>query len=167
MKTIKIKGKNNIDNLSGNAKITSKRCSADYEEPCHKIQLSLINKYYMGHSNDFTSYVSREISRKISGYKSQDIKKEVYDQKLLVSENDIIEKLVVSKMICFYCRSQVKVLFTGIRDERQWTLDRIDNRKCHSNENTVISCLQCNLKRRVTDFDKFNFTQKLVISKVE
>lgn len=158
MKTVKILEKNHEP---------SKRSSVDYEEPCHKTQLSLINKYYMGHADDFTGYVSREISRKISGYKSQDVKKNIHDQNILVSESDIIEKLVISKMKCLYCKSQVKVLFTGTRDERQWTLDRIDNGKCHSNDNTVISCLKCNLQRRVIDFDKFNFTKKLVISKLK
>ena len=40
-----------------------------------------------------------------------------------------------------------------VRDEQQWTLDRIDNDKCHSDENTVISCLKCNLQRRVKNSD--------------
>ena len=38
------------------------------------------------------------------------------------------------------------------------SLDRIDNNLCHSNENTVIACLKCNLQRRCQDAKKFTFT---------
>ena len=52
-----------------------------------------------------------------------------------------------------------------MREPKQWTLDRIDNDKCHSKDNTVIACLKCNLDRRVTNIDKFKFTKQLNIMK--
>ena len=166
MKTIKITGKHNLDNLKDRNNTSSKRSSVDYEEPSHEYQLRLINKYYMGHTDDYEQHVTREISRKIVGYKSQDVKKNIFDKQLIINKNDILEKLVITKLLCFYCKKEMKVLFTGVRDEQQWTLDRIDNSKCHSKENTVCCCLKCNLDRRVIDFDKFNFTKKLVINKM-
>ena len=48
----------------------------------------------------------------------------------------------------------------------QWTLDRIDNERPHTKDNILISCLECNLKRRRMDKDKFEFTKKLNIVKI-
>ena len=51
------------------------------------------------------------------------------------------------------------------RENRQWTLDRIDNDIGHNHNNIVISCLECNLKRRRKSKDAFVFTQQLKIVK--
>ena len=53
-----------------------------------------------------------------------------------------------------------------MRDKHQWTLDRIDNSIGHNKENVVISCLECNLKRRTTEIDRFTFTKQLKITKL-
>jgi hypothetical protein len=53
-----------------------------------------------------------------------------------------------------------------VREPTQWTLDRKDNGLCHSCDNTLIACLKCNLQRRVTDMNKFNFTKKLLLKKI-
>ena len=36
----------------------------------------------------------------------------------------------------------------------------------HTNENTVISCLDCNLQRRKKNSQKFKFTKQLTIKKI-
>jgi len=166
MKSIKIKGNNKLNYLNETKKKSLTRSCVDYEEPNHEYQLKLVNKYFMGHTDDYEEYVKREISRKISGYKCQDVKKNIYDEKLIINKDDIIEKLVISKLLCYYCKKNMKVLFSESRDQEQWTLDRIDNKKCHSKDNTVCCCLKCNLDRRLIDFNKFNFTKNLVINKV-
>ena len=119
----------------------------------------------MEHSDSMETHVKREIARKISGYKAQDVKKNTYDSLLLVNVTNVLEKLVVSKLRCHYCENIVKVLFICARDPKQWTLDRIDNDRCHSTNNTVVCCLKCNLDRRVQDVDKFTFTKQLRIKK--
>ena len=78
-----------------------------------------------------------------------------------------MEKLVISKLKCHYCLQNTHILYTRNRDETQWTLDRIDNNLCHSNENTVIACLKCNLQRRCQDAKKFTFTKQLRIAKID
>ena len=166
MKSIKITGNHKLHYLNETKKTRLTRSSVDYKEPNHEYQLRLINKYYMGHTDDYEQHVRREISRKIAGYKSQDVKKNIYDEQMIICKDDILEKLVITKLLCYYCKKEMKVLFSEVRDEEQWTLDRIDNSKCHSKCNTVCCCLKCNLDRRVTDFNKFNFTKNLVINKV-
>ena len=107
----------------------------------------------------------KEIKRKINGYKLQDIKKNIYDIDNIININNIIEKLYNCKLKCFYCSDNIILFYKIVRDPKQWTLDRIDNNLCHTNDNTIISCLSCNLKRRLTDKDKFEFTKKLIIIK--
>lgn len=116
------------------------------------------NKYYEKTIN--------YIERKRNSYKQQDIKKQIHDLNTLISLNEIILKLYESKLRCYYCNKNVKLLYRYKRDSYQWTLDRIDNDKNHSNENTIISCLKCNLRRRVINKDKFYFTVNLNIKKV-
>lgn len=166
MKTIQITGKRNKEQLvEGVNRKASVRSSANYQEPSHQDQITLVNKYYMEHTDSMEKHVKREIARKLSGYKAQDIKKNIYDSLLLVNVPNVLEKLVISKLRCHYCENIVKVLFTCVRDPNQWTLDRIDNDRCHSADNTVICCLKCNLDRRVQDVDKFTFTKQLRIKK--
>ena len=103
--------------------------------------------------------------KKITSYKTQDISKKNYNESLLISLSEAIEKLVCSKLKCHYCKESVLLFYKNVRDSKQWTLDRIDNDLCHSNENTLISCLHCNLQRRTRDMEKFLFTKQLKIKK--
>ena len=76
-------------------------------------------------------------------------------------------KLVASKLKCFYCKNQVRLFYCKLKDPEQWTLDRINNDLPHTDDNTCICCLKCNLQRRVTDSKKFAFTKNLSIIKKE
>lgn len=131
----------------------------------YNIQVKMINHLYLTDSCEEEILLKREFEKKINGYKNQDINKEIYDNTLLISLQDVIEKLVASKLKCFYCKKQVLILYKNVRDLNQWTLDRIDNDLCHSNSNTLISCLKCNLQRRSRDMEKFKFTKQLKIKK--
>lgn len=166
MKKIIINGKHNIESIEGNKK-KQERNVATYEEPTIKEQLGCINRYYMNVDDNYSKSIKSEISRKINGYKNQDVKKDIYNKTLLINADKIIEKLVSCKLKCYYCCNNVKILYKIVRDEQQWTLDRIDNDKCHSDINTVISCLKCNLQRRVKNSKDFVFTKQLKISKLE
>ena len=75
--------------------------------------------------------------------------------------------MVESKMKCFYCTCNMYLIYENVRQMNQWTLDRIDNSIGHNKNNLVISCLECNLKRRNIDKDKFLFTKRLNIKKEE
>ena len=79
--------------------------------------------------------------------------------------DDCIEKLVISKLRCYYCRKECVLLYKAVREPLQWTLDRLDNKKCHSKENVVVCCLNCNLKKGTKDEKKFKFTKQMRIIK--
>lgn len=133
----------------------------------HNIQVEMINKLYMSVDFEMKTIILRELEIKRNGYKQQDIKKDKYDESLFITLEDIIEMLVGCKLTCHYCNCHVKIIYKMARDEKQWTLDRIDNDDGHTRVNTIISCLNCNLKRRCINKDKFVFTKKLNICRLK
>jgi hypothetical protein len=165
-KHISFKGKHTIDKINNKAdeKRLHMECLLD-ADITHTEQVEMCNKLYMDCDFELKSLLEKELNKKIQGYKYQDIKKETYDVNELISLADTLEKLVGTKLRCYYCKREVLLLYKNVREPSQWTLDRIDNSKCHSKENTVIACLKCNLQRRVTDMEKFTFTKHLVITK--
>lgn len=127
-------------------------------------QTFLINQIYLDIEIENKNEIMREIENKINSYKHQDIDKNILSDNL-INIDQTIEKLVCSKMKCFYCKKQIFLIYKFTRDNLQWTLDRIDNNIGHSNQNTVICCLKCNLERRRKSSDAFKFTKQLKISK--
>ena len=105
------------------------------------------------------------ISKKISGYKKQDEKFNIYSAKHSITVDDIKTMMTECGMNCTHCLAPM-LLEYGARDPKQWTVDRIDNTMGHNKGNVVLCCLQCNLKRRNTPMDKFRFTKQLKIVKV-
>lgn len=131
----------------------------------HRNQISFVNQLLLEEEFCEKKQIDREIKKKISGYKNQDIKKELYNSSLFINYEEIIELLVKSKLICHYCGLKVFVLYKNQKDPKQWTLDRIDNEKGHNKDNLVISCLDCNIRRGRLNKDKFLFTKRMKITK--
>lgn len=125
----------------------------------------IINKLFLQETFEGNLIVKRELNKKISGYKQQDIKKNKFISDSFINQEELIEKLVISKLKCYYCKEKVLLIYEFLREMRQWTLDRLDNRFQHSSENCVISCLQCNLQRRCLDDKKFKFTKQMNLIK--
>tara|TARA_B110000858_G_C17795483_1_gene472195 strand:- start:1717 stop:2205 length:489 start_codon:yes stop_codon:yes gene_type:complete len=130
-----------------------------------KNHITIINQIFLDQQFEGNKCVKRELNKKIASYKQQDLKKKKYHSNDFIKINELIEKLVVSKLKCFYCRQKVLLLYDLIRDGTQWTLDRIDNNKQHTYENCVICCLKCNLQRRCLDDKKFLFTKQMRLIK--
>ena len=172
MKQVTIKGKNNIYKcLKANLDENAEKCRVrdgmeELNDEDTIIHFDMIIKLYMNVSFEYKELLQKELEKKINGYKGQDIKKEIFDQTKLISLEEVVEKLVASKLKCFYCSCHVLILYKNVREPTQWTLDRKDNDLCHSCDNTIIACLKCNLQRRVTSMDKFDFTKKLLLKKV-
>ena len=131
---------------------------------CQRNQVSIINQLYLGQSIPFEKEAKKVLRQKLQGYKNQDHKKNIYNEQFITME-ELLEKLVISTLKCIYCRTKVLIFYKYVRDAKQWTLDRIDNSKGHSNINTVIACLQCNLQRRNINDKKFLFTKRMRLIK--
>lgn len=103
----------------------------------------------------------KQIEKKISSYKQQDIDKKVLNNEKIINLKCIIDKLIETEIKCYYCKSEMYVLYENVREPKQWTVDRINNDLGHNIDNFVLSCLDCNLKRRCRSSDKFLFTKQL------
>lgn len=128
----------------------SQSWSFSYED-----QLTLVNDLDETNTDDATKAIFQEINKKISGYKQQDKKKGIHEEHAFIDLVDVIEKLRECELRCHYCSKEMLVLYDMTRESRQWTVDRIDNDKGHNMGNYHLACLECNLKRRRTDDEKF------------
>jgi hypothetical protein len=106
-----------------------------------------------------------QIQTKLNSYKHQDADKKGRDNGL-IGTKEVVEKLLACDLTCFYCKVDVFVLYEIVREMNQWTLDRINNDDGHNADNVVISCLECNLKRRRQSSDKFIFTKQMKITRI-
>ncbi len=109
--------------------------------------------------------VEQELKKKLSGYKGQDKKKHRQNNELFIKLNELVEKLVISKLKCYYCKKQCLLFCKEKRNYLQWTLDRINNDIGHFTDNVVISCLGCNLQKRRRNDKHFKFAKQMNILK--
>jgi len=121
-----------------------------------------LNMLYLGTPNPV---IDKELKKKLSSYKQQDRVKQKHDADKFISMTSLVQKLVESQLKCHYCQDMVHITGDKKREKKQWTLDRIDNNLGHYEDNVVIACLDCNLKRRCIDKDKFMFTKRLKVEK--
>ena len=129
-----------------------------------KNHISIVNQLFLEQSFNGDNTTKKELHKKINSYKQQDIKK---DKNLdgLISYEELLEKLVLSKLKCYYCRKDVLLLYENTREQKQWTLDRLDNSLGHTKDNVVVCCLKCNLERRCLNDEKFLFTKQMRLIK--
>jgi len=109
--------------------------------------------------------IKLELNKKISSYKQQDIIRGFYEPEKFITINSIVKNLYDCKLECYYCTQKMVILYEIVREMKQWTLDRNNNDIGHNTNNVVISCLDCNLKRRRTGKAAFLFTKQLNIIK--
>ena len=134
----------------------------------HKEQVALVGKVFMSQDASNSQIMVRELDKKRYGYYQQDQrKKRVESISDILTKDELQEKLVASKLRCFYCASPVYIFYRESRCPKQWSLDRLDNTLPHTTENTCVSCLECNLKRREISHSGYAFTKNLSIQKLE
>ena len=125
----------------------------------------VLNKLYLKIPFKGSQKAKQLLHRKLSSYGQQDKKKGRYNKEEMVTYEQLLEKMVVSKMKCHYCRRAILLFYTSMREPLQWTLDRIDNSLGHYHNNVVIACLKCNLERRRQDEKKFLFGKQMNLIK--
>ena len=169
MKKITIIGKRNIDGIKNNKIIKRKTIQkikeTDKDNLQKKSQVELLNKLYLNENYDGIEFMKSEINKKLQSYKNQDIKKNKFNSEKFIIYEECLEKLVVSKLKCYYCKKNCLVYYENKLEQTQWTLDRLDNKIGHEKENVVICCYKCNVKRGRLNDEKFKFTKQLRIVK--
>tara|TARA_B100001093_G_scaffold506536_1_gene565621 strand:- start:1150 stop:1653 length:504 start_codon:yes stop_codon:yes gene_type:complete len=165
MKKIIIKGKRNIEGLDDT--IEKKRQISkkwnNKEILNEKNHNSYVNMLYLNEKFEGSNIILSELKNKINSYKNQDKKKKILKEVINIEE--LLEKLVISKLSCYYCKMKCLLMYDNIREMRQWTLDRLDNDIGHNKDNIVICCLKCNLKRRTMNDEDFKFIKQMKIIK--
>ena len=119
-------------------------------------------------SSPLLKCVLQELNKKVYGYKQQDIIKELYDESIFITIEQVLSLLQKCKMDCFYCKEKVNIIYESVREPKQWSLERIDNNYGHNNDNVEIACLKCNLSRRTMYHERFVFTKQIgTIKKID
>jgi 5-methylcytosine-specific restriction endonuclease McrA len=133
------------------------------EEPLNK---DVLDKDVCSVDKDVCREMKRQIQNKISSYKMQDIQKKKYDDDKFVDFQFVISLLVDKKLSCFYCKESVYLFYNYVRENKQWTLERIYNERGHNTDNVEIACLNCNLRRRTMYHERYLFTKQLSVVKL-
>ena len=128
-------------------------------------QMTLITKLYNADSFEESKHLISQLESKLTGYKHQDIIKKRYNIEKFIQLKEVIDALYNCETKCYYCCEKTFILYDLTRELKQWTLDRINNDVGHNSDNVIISCLECNLKRRKQSKDAFLFTKQLNIVK--
>jgi len=110
--------------------------------------------------------VKKQIHQKIMGYKHQDLNNNIFNETEFIDFEKVIELLYLSKLTCYYCQSNVFILYDFVRESNQWTLERLDNKLGHNYKNLVVSCLTCNLRRRTMYHERFLYTKQIGKQKI-
>jgi len=135
-------------------------------------QWKLLNQVYSEYNEceRIHRWIVSQIKGKIYGYLGQDAEKgeKIVDPETAIKPNlsNILQKLVDSNIKCFYCKEKVRILYEYVRDNKQWTLERINNKEGHHINNVEIACLGCNLKRRTMFHERYVFTKQMTITKL-
>ena len=127
----------------------------------------IIGELLTGITTKIGNIFKNEITHKLRGYKSQDTIKKMIDPVHFISFVDTIQKLNDCKLKCFYCSEPIFILYSIVREKKQWTLDRINNDIGHNTENVIIACLECNLQRRRKTKDSFAFSKQFILTREE
>jgi hypothetical protein len=127
-------------------------------------QMECIRDLYL--KGETNQDITRVLKQKYSSYKNQDKQSHKYDSEQHITFEQMIEKIYISKLKCYYCNCDLSILYNKKRLKTQWTLERLDNNLGHYSSNTCISCLECNLKRRTDNYEYFKQSKQTTIIKL-
>jgi hypothetical protein len=88
------------------------------------------------------------INKKLKSYtmQDQDAKREIKD---FITAQQFAQKLYSCSLTCYMCKTTCKINVENM--DGNFTLDRIDNSICHTNDNTLICCESCNKNKSSMD----------------
>jgi hypothetical protein len=154
-------------NVTKPKKLTSDFADAS-NELCenHREQILILNQLFLNMSHPQHPLYKSLLLKKYAGYKQQDIANTIYDTNWFITFDELLELLVSSKLICYYCRKACFIHYNDPLCHDQWTLERLSNDHGHNRNNVVIACLKCNLHRGTKSSEKFKLGKQLRFIKV-
>ena len=153
-----------------NKRVVAKNWTFTCDDYAYESQLNYINQIVENNyqfTDETTKIVLQQINKKIYGYKQQDIIKKLFNNEKFITLKSVANKMIECKLKCYYCNSEMNVLYDISRESKQWSVDRINNDLGHNIDNFYLACLDCNLKRRRRNDDKFLFTKQMKLVKVD
>jgi hypothetical protein len=131
-------------------------------------QMECIENIYINNAdiitnNEYIKEMTKVLKQKFSSYKSQDKQSHKFDPSQHITYEQMIEKIYVSKLKCYYCCCDLSIIYNRKRLKSQWTLERLNNNLGHYDTNTCICCLDCNLKRRTENHEYFKKSKQIII----
>ena len=102
----------------------------------------------------------QQIRAKLSSYRQQDSEKG-FSINTHMDVSGVIQKLEEADFKCFYCKHDIMLLYDNVREPKQWTLERLDNKLGHIFDNIVIACLSCNIRRRTMKYERYVLTKEI------
>jgi len=105
--------------------------------------------------------ILQQLKYKIGGYMNQDKLKQKLCLEKFVTLQDVILLLKSSERNCYYCKEETQLLYENVREPKQWTLERLNNDFGHNNDNVVIACLSCNLRRKTMASERYVQTKAM------
>jgi hypothetical protein len=147
-------------------KVETNTWDLNEDELSFQTQLQVLKDINNSSFNKLSYLIISHIKTKISSYKHQDVLKNILLDSDFVTFDYVINLLNACELKCHYCSCEMYLLYEFVREMKQWSLDRIDNDIGHNKNNLVVSCLECNLKRRRTNKDAFFITKNLTITKL-
>ena len=139
-------------------------CDAPMDLNDYQSDMDKLSKLYMDVQFEHMQLYHSYIRDKTNSYLYQD-KRKNRNIEHNIDVDGVLEKLVGSKLKCYYCKSKLVLLNEKTRQSNMWTLDRIDNNLSHTFDNTCVSCLSCNLQKRRRSHEGFKFTKQLRVHK--
>jgi len=147
-------------------KVETNTWDLNEDELSFQTQLQVLKDIHNSSFNKLSCLIVSHIKTKISSYKHQDVLKNIFLESDFVTFVYVVDLLNKCELKCHYCSCEMYLLYEFVREMKQWSLDRIDNDIGHNKNNLVVSCLECNLKRRRTNKDAFFITKNLTITKL-
>jgi 5-methylcytosine-specific restriction endonuclease McrA len=108
-----------------------------------------------------TGFVYQQIKNKLHSYRFQDIEKQIFDPVNMTDLSGVLCKLTDCNYTCYYCKEPIMLLYENVREPKQWTLERINNKLGHITDNVVIACLSCNLRRKTMKPERYILTKNI------
>lgn len=134
------------------------------EDLDHNRQLSILENP-INKTDKKQMFVYGQMKHKLNSYKHQDLLKNKYNEGEFMDVDSLKDLILESQLKCFYCKEEVNLLYEAVRDPKQWTLERIDNKLGHNKGNVEICCLSCNIKRKTMYYEKYRFTKQIRFEK--